>query len=103
MESESFAEAGKSSAIESYSNGTCLKASCPTSGNSVAAIESKEANRLIRCGMARAGASQHVNPLEFADASLDTARRFSGEALQLPSTTKMRLMQSILEGQFYFR
>ena len=76
MESEDFAGIGKNSAIASYSNGTCLKASCPMSGNSVAAIQKDEANRLVRCGIARTGASQHVNPLEFADASLDTAALF---------------------------
>ena len=92
MEPEDFAGVGKNSVLASYSNGTCLEASCP-SGNSVAAIENDEANGFIRRVMARTGASPHVNPLKFADASSDTLLRFSCEALQLPFTTEIRLMQ----------
>ena len=92
MELEGFVGVGKNSVLASYPNGTCLGASCP-SGNSVAAIENDEANRLIRRGMTRTGTSPHVDPLKFADASLDTVLRISCEALQLPSTTEIRLMQ----------
>ena len=72
------------------------------SGNSVAAIENDEANRLIRRGMARTGANLHVNPLNLLMLRW-TPLRFSCGALRLPSTTERRLMQSILEGQPYFR
>ena len=92
MELEGFVGVGKNSVLASYTNGTRLEASCPGS-NSVAAIENDETNRLIRCGMTRTGASPHVNPLKFADASSDTVLRNSCEALQLPSTTEIRLMQ----------
>ena len=67
MELEDFAGVGKNSVLTSYSNGTCLEAS-RLSGNSVAAIENKEAKKLIRCGLARTRASPHVSPLKFADA-----------------------------------